>query len=87
VSTISNFLAISGSLRAHSTNTEVLRACAILAPESVRIALLDGLGDLPHFNPDHCCQPREITGRAEPIGALTQPALDRVPARSQKLLR
>jgi chromate reductase, NAD(P)H dehydrogenase (quinone) len=52
VSTISNFLAISGSLRAHSTNTEVLRACAILAPASVRIRVFDGLGELPHFNPD-----------------------------------
>ena len=52
MSTISNFLAISGSLRAHSSNTEVLRACAILAPASVRITLFDGLGDLPHFNPD-----------------------------------
>jgi NAD(P)H-dependent FMN reductase len=30
----------------------VLRACAILAPASVRITLFDGLGDLPHFNPD-----------------------------------
>lgn len=49
---ISNFLAISGSLRAHSTNTEVLRACAILAPASVRITIFGGLGDLPHFNPD-----------------------------------
>lgn len=52
MSTISNFLAISGSLRAHSTNTEVLRACAILAPASVHITLFGGLGDLPHFNPD-----------------------------------
>jgi len=51
-STISNFLAISGSLRAHSSNTEVLRACAILAPASVRIRIFDGLADLPHFNPD-----------------------------------
>jgi chromate reductase len=52
VSTISNFLAISGSLRAHSTNTEVLRACAILAPASVHITVFKGLADLPHFNPD-----------------------------------
>jgi len=52
VNTISNFLAISGSLRAHSSNTEVLRACAILAPASVRIRMFDGLGGLPHFNPD-----------------------------------
>jgi NAD(P)H-dependent FMN reductase len=52
VSTISNFLAISGSLRAHSSNTEVLRACAILAPASISVRIFDGLADLPHFNPD-----------------------------------
>jgi NAD(P)H-dependent FMN reductase len=52
VSTISNFLAISGSLRAHSSNTEVLRACAILAPASIHVRIFDGLADLPHFNPD-----------------------------------
>jgi chromate reductase len=51
-SATSNFLAISGSLRAQSSNTEVLRACAILAPASVRIRIFDGLADLPHFNPD-----------------------------------
>lgn len=45
-------LAISGSLRAQSINTEVLRAAAIIAPPSVRITLYDGLGALPHFNPD-----------------------------------
>lgn len=47
-----SFLAISGSLRAQSSNTEVLRACAILAPSSVRITMFGGLGVLPHFNPD-----------------------------------
>ena len=45
-------LAISGSLRASSSNTTLLRAAALLAPEGVEIALYDGLGDLPHFNPD-----------------------------------
>ena len=45
-------LAISGSLRRHSSNTELLRACAQLAPAEVRIELYDGLGDLPHFNAD-----------------------------------
>jgi chromate reductase, NAD(P)H dehydrogenase (quinone) len=39
-------------LRAHSSNTEVLRACVILAPPSVRIRIFDGLAGLPHFNPD-----------------------------------
>jgi len=48
-------LAISGSLRAASSNTAVLRALIALAPlasENVDITLYGGLGDLPHFNPD-----------------------------------
>jgi len=45
-------LAISGSLRAASTNTTLLKAAAALVPEGVMLNLYDGLGDLPHFNPD-----------------------------------
>src|SRR5437764_1175741 len=45
-------LAISGSLRAVSSNTALLRAAAALAPEGVEVELYGGLGDLPHFNPD-----------------------------------
>lgn len=45
-------LAISGSLRAASTNTALLRAAALLAPAGVEIDLYKGLGELPHFNPD-----------------------------------
>ena len=45
-------LAISGSLRAVSSNTAVLRAAARLAPDGVEIVLFDGLGSLPFFNPD-----------------------------------
>lgn len=47
-----NILAISGSLRARSSNTETLRAAAALAPSSVKFTFFDGLGELPHFNPD-----------------------------------
>jgi NAD(P)H-dependent FMN reductase len=46
-------LAISGSLRAASSNTTVLLAAAALAPDGVEVALYDGLAGLPHFNPDH----------------------------------
>jgi NAD(P)H-dependent FMN reductase len=46
------FLAISGSLREGSTNTTLLRAAAMIAPEGVTIELFEGLGSLPHFNPD-----------------------------------
>lgn len=45
-------LAISGSLRAASTNTALLRAAALLAPAGVEIDFYEGLGGLPHFNPD-----------------------------------
>lgn len=45
-------LAISGSLRTTSSNTALLRAAAMLAPESVDISLYTDLGNLPHFNPD-----------------------------------
>ncbi|MEO6920682.1 MAG: NADPH-dependent FMN reductase [Collimonas sp.] len=47
-----NFLAISGSLRAASHNSDLLRALARLAPAGLRIELYRGLGDLPLFNPD-----------------------------------
>ena len=45
-------LAISGSLRAASSNTVVLRAAAALAPSFIKITVTDVLGQLPHFNPD-----------------------------------
>ncbi|MBI3245734.1 MAG: NAD(P)H-dependent oxidoreductase [Deltaproteobacteria bacterium] len=45
-------LAISGSLRANSSNTALLRAAAMLAPEGMEISVYNGLGELPHFNPD-----------------------------------
>lgn len=46
------FLAISGSLRAASYNSALLRAMVRLAPASTSIELYHGLGDLPLFNPD-----------------------------------
>jgi chromate reductase, NAD(P)H dehydrogenase (quinone) len=45
-------LAISGSLRAASTNTAALEAMARLAPAGVEIRLHRDLAALPHFNPD-----------------------------------
>jgi chromate reductase len=45
-------LAISGSLRAASTHTTLLKAAAALAPEDVSLNVFCGLGNLPHFNPD-----------------------------------
>jgi len=45
-------LAISGSLRAASTNSTLLRAAHLLAPNGMVIEHYEGLGGLPHFNPD-----------------------------------
>jgi chromate reductase len=47
-----NILTISGSLRATSSNSAVLDAVALLAPPDLRIVRYEGLGTLPHFNPD-----------------------------------
>lgn len=47
-----NILAISGSLRARSSNTETLRAAAMLAEDSLKVSLYGGLATLPLFNPD-----------------------------------
>jgi chromate reductase, NAD(P)H dehydrogenase (quinone) len=46
------FLAISGSLRAASSNTALIAALADLAPPGVAIDVYRRLADLPHFNPD-----------------------------------
>ncbi|MBV8886377.1 MAG: NAD(P)H-dependent oxidoreductase [Chroococcidiopsidaceae cyanobacterium CP_BM_RX_35] len=45
-------LAISGSLRAGSTNSHLLRAAASLAPENLNFTFYHGLADLPHFSPE-----------------------------------
>jgi len=45
-------VAISGSLRAGSSNTAALRAATRLVPEGVEIVLFDGIAALPFFNPD-----------------------------------
>jgi chromate reductase len=45
-------LLVSGSLRANSTNAALLRAAAELVPPGVTATTFDGLGMLPHFNPD-----------------------------------
>ncbi|MEO0014891.1 MAG: hypothetical protein RLZZ535_3280 [Cyanobacteriota bacterium] len=50
-------LAISGSLRTKSSNSAVLQAASILAPEQIEIILYSGLANLPHFNPDLDCEP------------------------------
>jgi chromate reductase, NAD(P)H dehydrogenase (quinone) len=66
-------LAISGSLRAVSTNSALLQAAQRLAPAGMTIEFYDGLASLPHFNPDLDIDPppaavadlRERIARAE----------------------
>lgn len=45
-------LAISGSLRAASSNSRLIGALQRLAPPNVAVVVYDRLGDLPYFNPD-----------------------------------
>jgi chromate reductase len=45
-------LAISGSLRAASINSALLRAAARLAPQDMSVLMFRDLGSLPLFNPD-----------------------------------
>ena len=58
-------LAISGSLRAASTNSALLRAAsARLAPPGVALTVFPGVGELQLFNPDL------ETGLPMPVRAL-----------------
>jgi chromate reductase, NAD(P)H dehydrogenase (quinone) len=52
LSPVPTLLALSGSLRAASTNTALLRAAAARAPAGLRLEIYDGMGGLPLFNPD-----------------------------------
>ncbi len=45
-------LLISGSLRAGSTNSALLRTALAVAPEGAETGLYEGMAALPHFNPD-----------------------------------
>lgn len=47
-----DIIAISGSLRAASTNSALLAALAANAPADCHVQVYDGLGRLPIFNPD-----------------------------------
>ena len=47
-----NLLALTGSLRAQSRNSALLRAAAAVAPANVSVTLYRDLASLPPFNPD-----------------------------------
>ncbi len=44
--------ALCGSLRADSSNRNLLLAGKLLAPSHIHFELYESLGELPHFNPD-----------------------------------
>src|SRR5215217_2833013 len=50
-------LAVSGSLRAASHNTDLLRAAEEVAPADVEIVLYDGLKEIPPYDADDDVQP------------------------------
>jgi len=56
-------LGISGSLRTASINTALLRTAATLTPYGVTLIVYDGLGNLPHFNPELDKEPLPPTVR------------------------
>lgn len=60
-------LAISGSARAQSTNTALLRALADHAPSNIAVEVFYGVGDLPVFSPD-----REGDATPEVVRAFQQ---------------
>jgi len=60
-------IAISGSLRARSSNLALLRAAAAIAPAGMEVAIYDGLASLPHFNPD---DDEEGVAPPAPVAAL-----------------
>src|SRR6476661_4419656 len=66
-------IGICGSLRRHSSNAALLRAAARAAPASVRVVMYDGLGELPHFNPD---LDEEGTTPPAPVAALRSLLID-----------
>ncbi|MDT4917540.1 MAG: hypothetical protein QOI15_748 [Pseudonocardiales bacterium] len=49
---MTRILLVSGSTRAASTNSALVRTAAAAAPEGIGAAAYDGLSGLPHFNPD-----------------------------------
>ncbi len=62
-----SILAISGSLRHASSNSTLIRAVAALSPA---VEIFDGIGELPHFNPDLEAEPpRSVLDLRERVAA------------------
>jgi chromate reductase len=56
---VARILGISGSLRAGSHNTSLLRAAAKLLPPGVQLALYEGLRELPPYDADSDVEPAD----------------------------
>ena len=69
-------LLVSGSLRAGSTNSAVLRTARALAPRDVEASFYAGMGELPHFNPDDDAEGQAI----HPAVALMRTSVARADA-------
>jgi chromate reductase, NAD(P)H dehydrogenase (quinone) len=54
---VQTILLISGSTRAGSTNSALVRTAALCAPTGITAVTYDGLTALPHFNPDDDHEP------------------------------
>ena len=65
---MAKLLLISGSLRGGSTNSATLRTAAALAPAGIEAEIYDGMGRLPHFNPDD--DPADGVGLDAEVAAL-----------------
>jgi chromate reductase len=64
-------LGISGSLRAESRNTALLRVAGELLVPPTRLELLTGVGDLPAYNEDHdtATPPRQVAALRHAIAS------------------
>jgi NAD(P)H-dependent FMN reductase len=49
---MNSIVGLSGSLRAGSSNAALVRAAFALVPREIETILYEGMGGLPHFNPD-----------------------------------
>jgi NAD(P)H-dependent FMN reductase len=65
---VAKLLLISGSLRGGSTDSATLRTAAAMAPAGVEVEIYDGMGRLPHFNPDD--DPADGVGLDGEVAAL-----------------
>ncbi|HEX4463521.1 MAG TPA: NAD(P)H-dependent oxidoreductase [Solirubrobacterales bacterium] len=65
---MARLLLISGSLRSGSTNSATMRTAAALVPAGVEATIYDGMGRLPHFNPDD--DPSDGIGLDPEVAAL-----------------